>query len=148
MRRPRHNGLKWVGSVTRLTGLVRRGRSLGQRGERAAARYLKVRHYRILARNVRNRFGEVDLLAQADDGKTVVVVEVKAGRQGSVHRPEVHVTADKQRRLTALAAQLARRYNLTHRPWRFDVIAVEFAPEGRKANPVIRHHRAAFQSKY
>lgn len=118
--------------------------TLGQRGERAAARFLKARGYRILARNVRNRFGEVDLLAEADDGKTIVVVEVKAGQKQARHRPEVHVNADKQRRLTALAAQLARRYKLTRRPWRFDIVAVEFAP---KTKPVIRHHLAAFQSR-
>ncbi|MCC6580214.1 MAG: YraN family protein, partial [Phycisphaeraceae bacterium] len=52
----------------------------GQRGEQLAAQYLRRQGYRILARNLRFRFGEIDLLAMAPDGLTVVVVEVKASR--------------------------------------------------------------------
>ncbi len=122
-----------------LQGVKRR---TGRRGERLAARHLRRHGYRILGRNLRNRLGEVDLLAEASDG-TVVVVEVKAGRVGSPHRPEVHVNAAKQRKLVAVAASLARRHGLSQRRFRFDVIAVDFAERGK---PVVRHHVGAFQS--
>jgi putative endonuclease len=115
---------------------------LGARGERLAARHLRRAGYRILARNLRNRFGEVDLLALDPDGRTIVIVEVKAGSDGAVE-PEVHLTRDKQRRLVALAAQVARRYRLTDRPFRFDLVAVDIPHDGK---PVIRHHVAAFES--
>jgi putative endonuclease len=48
---------------------------LGDRGERAAVAFLKKLGYKILARQFRNDFGEVDIIAQ--DGETTVFVEVK-----------------------------------------------------------------------
>lgn len=123
--------------------------SVGARGERVAARYLRRRGYRVVARNLRGRFGEIDLLAEAPDGRTLVVVEVKAAAPADGEpaapelRPEVHVNPVKQRKLAALAAQLVRRLKLADRPVRFDVIAVEL-PRG--AQPLIRHHEAAFES--
>jgi putative endonuclease len=124
--------------------------NVGARGERAAANYLRGAGYRILARNLRNRFGEIDILAQAPDGRALVVVEVKAraltDSPGRDIRPEIHVNGQKQRRLAALAAQVARRYKLTDRPIRFDVIGVDL-PAGKGAKPVVRHHPCAFESR-
>jgi len=117
----------------------------GPRGERAAAKHLKRRGYRILARNLRSRLGEVDLLAEAPDGRTIVVVEVKAGIGRDAYAAEARVGPDKQRKLVALAAQLARRHGLEDRPIRFDVIGVGLDPAGR-APPAIRHYEAAFES--
>ncbi|MBB6429441.1 YraN family protein [Algisphaera agarilytica] len=119
-------------------------RRRGRAGEHLAAQHLKKHGYRVLARNLRNRFGEIDLLALAPDGRTVVVVEVKAGSANERFPPELHVTPAKQRKIVALTAQLARRYRLTDRPFRFDVIAVEFPEQG---DPVIRHHVGAFASR-
>lgn len=133
----------------RLTDLVdtlrlwrqRRG-SLGARGERAAARMLKRKGYRVVAHNLRNRFGEIDIVALAPDKRTVVIVEVKSARDAD-SLPELRVDHHKQRRLTALAAQAVRRYRLQDHPIRFDVVAVNLPPDTK---PVIRHHEAAFES--
>lgn len=126
------------------------GAPVGDRGERLAARFLQRQGYRILGRKLRTRIGEVDILAEAPDQRTVVVVEVKssASRRAGVSgarelQPEVHVDGRKRRRLAFLAGQLARRYGFTDRPIRFDVVGVEFQP-GQK--PVVRHHVAAFES--
>jgi len=103
---------------------------------------LKAKGYMVLKRNLRNRFGEIDLVALTPDKRTVVVVEVKSA--GDTHAlPELRVDQRKQHRLTALAAQLVRRYKLHDRPIRFDVVAVNLPPE---QEPVIRHYKAAFQS--
>ena len=125
-----------------ILGQLRAPRRLSQRGEQIAARFLRRRGYRILGKNVRNRFGEIDLVAQAPDRRTIVVVEVKSGSSGPIP-PEVHVNRPKQRKLAALAAQLARRHGLENRPFRFDVIGVDL-PEG--AEPVVRHHEGSFPS--
>ena len=45
---------------------------LGDKGERYAARYLKKQGFRIVARNHKNQFGEIDLIAT--DGDQVVFV--------------------------------------------------------------------------
>jgi putative endonuclease len=138
-----------------LLAAIRPGGATAVLGEWTAARYLRSRGYRILARNLRNRFGEVDILAQDPDGRTVVVVEVKAAvpppgnprdpspSAAAAVRPEEHVNRHKQRKLAALAGQLVRRYRLEDRPVRFDVVGVDLP---RRARPIIRHHLGAFES--
>lgn len=50
-------------------------RRTGRKGENLAARYLKKQGYKILCRNWRNPFGEVDIIAARGD--VVAFVEVK-----------------------------------------------------------------------
>ena len=137
-----------VDSFKRMAGWLNRG--LGSRGERVAAGYLKRAGYRVLGRNLRNRFGEVDILAEAPDRQTIVVIEVKSGvprypdvLTKSELAPEVRVGRRKRRRLVALAGQMARRYRLTQRAIRFDIMGVDMSPN---EPPVVRHHLAAFES--
>lgn len=122
-----------------LRRLITRGRSLGPRGEAVAAKRLGAQGYRVIARNLRSRVGEIDLLMEAPDGRTIVVVEVKAGRAGNA-MPEFHVNAAKQKKLANLAAGVMRKHALHDRPLRFDVVAVEFGD----GEPVVRHHVGAF----
>jgi putative endonuclease len=53
----------------------------GRRGEELAAEHLERLGYRVVARNHRTRFGEIDLVV-ADD-ETIVFCEVKTRRAGS-----------------------------------------------------------------
>ena len=137
-----------VGALKYMAGWFNRG--VGSRGEQVAAGYLKRAGYRVLGRNLRNRFGEVDILAEAPDRQTIVVIEVKSGihpyREASARSelaPEARVGRRKRRRLVALAGQMARRYHLTQRPIRFDIMGVDMPPN---EPPIVRHHLAAFES--
>jgi hypothetical protein len=56
-------------------------RVLGRRGEGLAAVHLERLGYAILARNVRTRYGEIDLIAF--DGRTLAMIEVKTRRVGA-----------------------------------------------------------------
>lgn len=124
----------------------RKRQPLGARAEREAARYLRRRGFRVLARNLRTRLGEIDLLAE-DRAGVIRVVEVKAG-VGESPPPEVHVNAAKQRKLTALAGQwLQRRPELRGRAVRFDVIAVVW-PEGADVPTRLTHHENAFPASW
>ena len=125
-------------------GLRGAHRRRGRAGERVAAAYLKKRGYRVLAKNLRSRHGELDLVCLSPEG-VLVAVEVKAGANNPDYPPELHVTPAKQRKIVALCAQLARRRGLTQRAWRFDVVAVEF-PADPGSEPVVRHHAGAFES--
>jgi putative endonuclease len=58
---------------------------LGYLGERAAEKYLKRKGYKIVARGLRLRGGELDLVAV--DGRTVVFVEVKTRRSEQFGHP-------------------------------------------------------------
>lgn len=74
----------------------------GAEAEEQACLLLKELGYRIVARNWRSRFGEIDIVAR--DGGTVVFVEVKARSDSTYGGPGAAVDRAKQRRLTATAA--------------------------------------------
>lgn len=103
-------------------------RALGDRGEEAAARFLTGRGFSILERNLRSRWGELDLIAR--DGPTVVFVEVKARREGAGDPPQAAVDQRKQARLARLALAYLGRRRLGEAPCRFDVVAVTVDREG------------------
>jgi putative endonuclease len=123
-----------------LGSVLRRDGSLGRRGERAAARHLRRRGYRVLGRNVRLPGGEVDLVALAPDRRTVVVVEVKTRAADSAIPAEESVTGAKRRKLLDLTERLIARNAWTDRPVRIDVVAVAWRRRGR---PSIRHFEDA-----
>src|SRR5205085_1756168 len=83
-------------------------KSLGQRGEAEAARFLKRQGYLILARGRRLRPGELDLVVL--DGRTIVFVEVKTRVSQEVGHPAEAVDENKQRRLTRLAVTFLKRH--------------------------------------
>jgi putative endonuclease len=124
-----------------MTSIVRAlwNRLLGERGERAAARYLRRQGMRILERGYRTHAGEIDLIAR--EGETLVFVEVKARRRGV---PAEAVTPEKQRRLTLTAVGFLKRYRLLEQRWRFDVVAIVWADD--RQPPQIEHIRNAFES--
>jgi putative endonuclease len=118
-------------------------RTLGQRGERAAAKFLKRQGYKILATGDRLRHrDELDIVAA--DGRTVVFVEVKTRSSQDRGHPAEAVDAAKQRRLTKLAVTFLKRHRLLDYPARFDVIAVIWPETSRK--PQIEHIQNAFDA--
>ncbi len=120
----------------------RQPKSLGDRGEDAAARFLKRQRYVIVARRQRHKLGELDLIAV--DGRTIVFVEVKTRRSDEKGAPMDAVDEDKQRRLTRLALTYLKRHDLLENPARFDVISVRW-PDGARA-PKIDHVKNAFEA--
>ncbi|MBN2216938.1 MAG: YraN family protein [Pirellulales bacterium] len=116
-------------------------KSLGLRGEKAAARHLARLGYRIVGRRVQLPSGELDLVAL--DGQTIVFVEVKT-RESDLHgHASDAVTPAKQRRLTRLAVTFLKRHRLHDHPARFDVVAVTWPPGGK---PRIEHYKNAFEA--
>ena len=111
---------------------------LGRRGERIAAWYLRLRGYRILARNYRTRYGELDLVAR--QGDEVVFVEGKTRTGKTFGYPEEAVHAAKLRHIVAAAEVYRSQERLTRQPFRIDVISVEPAG-GRFGLPKITHLR-------
>jgi putative endonuclease len=118
-------------------------KSLGQRGEVAAARFLRRRGYKIIAQGNRLRSGELDLVA-VDRDRTIVFVEVKTRQSQDAGHPSEAVTPDKQRRLTRLAVTYLKRHGLLEYPARFDVIAITWPDD--KWRPQIEHFQNAFEA--
>jgi putative endonuclease len=115
-------------------------RALGPAGERAAARFLERRGLVILARNLRSRLGEMDLLAR--DGPMLVFVEVKARRGHCGDPPEAAVDARKRARLARLALGYLAARRLGEPSCRFDVVAVSLDEAGGVI--AVRHLKHAF----
>jgi putative endonuclease len=103
-------------------------RRLGARGEAIAVRHLEGKGYQIRDRNWHAASGELDLVAQ--DGDTVVVVEVKTRSGRAYGLPEEAVTQGKRRRLLRTAWAYMEQKGLLESDWRIDVIAIEVAPWG------------------
>lgn len=114
-------------------------KQLGVTGEEFASRYLETNQYRILCRNFRTAYGELDIIAQDKD--TLVFIEVKTRRSTQYGQPGEAVSYRKQRKLSRMAAIYLARHNVWHWPCRFDVIEV-FASRGTE--PRIHHIRHAF----
>ena len=118
---------------------------LGRTAEDLVAARLVTAHWEILERNARTRYGELDIVAL--DGRTLVFVEVKAGRANSAFGPErpVHaVDRRKQQRIRRLAtAWLGERRGLPYySEIRFDAVGVSFDRAGRAID--IEHIEGAF----
>lgn len=133
----------WLG---RLRGSGRAAHlALGQRGERAAAGFLKKAGYRIIARNLNTPGGEADLVCLDRRTGAVVLVEVKTRLQpageGAIP-PTTAIHADKRRRLVRTAKSLATHPRFVGKPIRIDVVTVEYRAEDDRA-PEIRHYANA-----
>jgi putative endonuclease len=108
--------------------------ALGQRGEDLAVAHLRSAGYAILDRNVRTRYGEIDVIAQ--DGMCTVFVEVRTFRS-KLMAPVESVTLRKQQRIIALSQRYLAQHGKADADWRADVIAISVPTDGRP--PVIEH---------
>jgi putative endonuclease len=88
-------------------------RLFGDMGEAAAARALERQGVRIVARNARTRYGELDLVGE--DGRGHVFVEVKTRRRGSFVSAVEAVDARKLARLRGLALAWAGEHRVRGR---------------------------------
>jgi putative endonuclease len=140
--------LKLQRSVALVWPMTRKRTELGKMGEKLALTYLRGLGYKILESNYRQRFGEIDIVA--DDGGTLVFVEVKT-RIGRRHgAPSEAVTLQKQRQLSKVALAYTETYGLVDRPARFDVVGIFFVDtkSASMKTPEIELYRNAFDLCY
>lgn len=98
----------------------RRNDEKGRRAEAIAALYLQIKGYHILARRVRTRVGEIDLVARKGD--TLVFVEVKARATLDSGLFALHPAA--RRRIEAASRVLAPRFAGRCTTTRIDAVLV------------------------
>ncbi len=94
----------------------------GAAGEERACAFLQKRGLRIVARNYRQRCGEIDLVAL--DGKTLVFVEVKQRATGAFGGPLAAVTPSKQHKIARTAERFIQEKRPKFDSIRFDVICL------------------------
>jgi putative endonuclease len=104
-------------------------RRRGEAAEDLAADYLTSRGISILARNVRCKGGEIDILCL--DGTFLTVIEVRQRARGRFGGALASVTPAKQRKIIRAARYVLKTsVEWRDRRMRFDVIGVEGVPEG------------------
>jgi putative endonuclease len=95
--------------------------SRGEKAETLAAAFLEREGLRIIERNYRSRFGEIDLIAR--DGDALVFIEVRERKSAAFGGAAASITAAKQKKLTRTALAYLTGNN---RPpaCRFDAVLV------------------------
>jgi len=112
---------------------------LGIKGENLAVTFLKKKGYRIIARNYKTFFGEVDIIAQ--DGNTIVFTEVKTRTDELFGRPFEAVNKKKRHKMKNVALLYMKGIE-RNVAVRFDVISIFYRENGEKE---IEHIMDAFE---
>ncbi|HXX57941.1 MAG TPA: YraN family protein [Thermodesulfovibrionales bacterium] len=113
-------------------------RLTGIKGEELAVRFLRKKGYRILRKNFRSPVGEIDIIAE--EGKTIVFVEVKTRTDDSFGHPFEAVDTRKKEKLRRAALSYLKQCK-EELPSRFDVLSIEM--DGGKSR--IEHIIDAFE---
>ncbi len=121
---------------------------VGTWGENLAAEYLQQQGFRIIGRNVRTAYGEIDIIAQREvsecgELKTLfsnqpltIFVEVKTRRSLKYGYPEQAVDVRKKSHLLASAQEYIQQHPEMSGDWRLDVIAI--IKQDKDSEPQIR----------
>jgi len=110
-----------------------KNKTTGNLGEDLAAGYLLKLGCKIIERNLRVPFGEIDILAE--DKKTIAIVEVKTVRGGGFGLAQDLVRYKKQNKLKLLGRYIEQQY--PNRPIRIDVIGIDMSGKEPKIEHII-----------
>lgn len=116
-----------------------KSQKLGNRGEDLAFDFLKKQGLEIIARNYRNKIGEIDIICREAD--IFVFIEVKTKMGDKLGSPEEMVGLKKQKKLKQIT-QMYFMENKIEPNYRIDVIAVDFS----QIPPNINWLRSAVES--
>lgn len=120
-------------------------KELGSLGEKLVQVFLKKRGYKILDKNFRTKWGEIDIIAEKKNG--FVFIEVKTIRKKNGFSPEDEITPQKKRQLLKMTQiYLSSKKISPETPCQIDILAVEIPPDSRE--PEIRHYENAIEDSY
>ncbi len=94
-------------------------KKLGKEGEAYALKYLKKHGYKIIEKNYRSQYGEIDIIGK--DRNILVFVEVKTRTNWD---PLEAVNKHKQKQLTRVALSYLAEKGLENSECRFDVVGI------------------------
>ena len=106
-----------------------RQKSLGNLGENLALKHLKSKGYRILTRNFRSKFGEIDIIAIHEND--LVFIEVKTRWSQSFGPPEEAITPWKIRRMIKAGQYFQMLHPNLPESLRLDAVAIDLDAQGK-----------------
>ncbi len=108
----------------------------GQLGEDIAVKYLEKHGYKILGRNYRKPWGEIDIVAQQSN--ELVFIEVKTQNKEFEWRPEENITRHKKHQLSRIVTTYLKSNKIPEdKNWRVDVLAITL--DFKTKNTQIEH---------
>ncbi|MEY2641224.1 MAG: hypothetical protein RL150_617 [Candidatus Parcubacteria bacterium] len=113
-------------------------KDIGNYGEQEAVDFLEKRGFKVLKRNYRLFFGEIDIIAER--AGVIHFVEVKTVSQETFSRgikPEDHVTREKISRIMKVAEFFLANSNLFNRKTQIDVVSIVKPQDVLHMKPVI-----------
>ncbi|MDD4957232.1 MAG: YraN family protein [Candidatus Omnitrophica bacterium] len=115
--------------------LERTNRNIGMLGEQMAARFMRARGFRIIERNSRTPFGEIDIICVKND--LLVFVEVKTRISEKYGAPAFAINRYKARKLVENCSYYMAAHRHLPRSPRIDVITVNL--DHRGGFKILRH---------
>ena len=109
--------------------------------ENVVAHYLKQQDWRIIEQNFKQKFGEIDIIANDSSG-VLVAVEVKSASKNADFLPEEHFTQRKLRKIEQTLQHYITLNDLHNKECRIDLVAVEIDTATNKTH-AIRHYKNA-----
>ena len=113
-------------------------KGLGAWGEQIAVDYLHNHNVKIIDRNIRTNYGEIDIIGQKDG--VLIFFEVKTRRTENFGNPEDAVNYIKKEHMKNSALEFIQSNQDMEMDWRIDVIAIQV---GKKNKLQIRWFKNA-----
>ena len=121
--------------------------NIGKLGEDLAVKYLEERGYKILERNYRKKWGEIDIIASENINKNqflafksqeLVFCEVKTQKEEFEWRPEENITRHKKHQLSRIIITYLKENKIPeYQNWRIDVLAIKL--DFKTKNAQVEH---------
>lgn len=128
-------------NIFKKTGAIQPYKKImAEKGELAAAKFLKKKGYKILQRNYRRKVGEIDIICY--DHGVIVFIEVKTRSTDNYGPPELSVTETKKRQIIKVASYYIAEKKIEGVDLRFDVVSIIYSPT--KKHPTITLYKNAF----
>jgi len=115
--------------------LTKERQKLGREGEELARRFLLSKGYKIVKRNFRTHFGEIDLIAYQK--KVLVFIEVRTKTSHNFGAPEESISLNKKKKISRLASFYLKAKRLNEIDCRFDVVCITPHPIPGEALPQV-----------
>ncbi len=104
----------------------------GKEAESAAVRFLEEQGYKVIKRNYKTRFSEIDIVAE--DKGVICFVEVKARHSDMFGEPGEAISKHKQRQISKTAICYLKENNAFQRQARFDVVTLLYITDPPEIN--------------
>ena len=102
--------------------------TLGRKGEKFAAKFLRKNKYKLWYTNFRTDNGEIDIISETD--RYLVFTEVKTRTEGQMLEPSAAVDYNKRQRIFKAATAYIKLSGFTKQP-RFDIAEVICHSDGK-----------------